>query len=109
MMDALNEAGYDVCYSEEDTSLGHMYRVFLNEPCATAKEAKAVRNRILFELPIIEHTEGNFWICQTVPLVIRNADVNEKVVLETNSEIPLSKNKPYSVLVHTYKEELQAE
>jgi len=109
MMEALYDADYDVFCTEEDTSLGHMYRVFLYEPCKTAKEAKSLRNKIMFELPIVEHTEGNLWVCQTTPITILKHEKVEKVVLETNNEIPLSEEKPYSVLIHTYKEELQAE
>ena len=99
-----------------------LYRVLLNEKHTDRKEARSVRDKYSNNTTIKQLGITGLWICaveeelpelQEPVLLEEPVEFEEPpvVVLQENKTetIPVSKEKPYSVLVRSYKEELAAE
>lgn len=105
---------------ETQTDDGVLYRVLMDEQHKDRNEARAAKNRLSENSVIKALGLSGLWICsaerETEPVVelspVAELPENEnKVVLQENKtdSIPLSEEKPYSVLVRSYKEEYAAE
>lgn len=97
-----------------------LFRVLLSEPFDSKEKARNFRNSVENSNFSKKLNLTGLWICQAnKPKNKKNVEnaVEETVtelikpiVLEENkNEIPVSEEKPYSVLVHSYKEEQAAE
>lgn len=99
---------------ETETDGQFLYRVLLNEKHTDRKEARSVRDKYSNNPTIKELGITGLWICaveEDLPEEAPQVEEPPLVVLQENKTetIPVSKDKPYSVLVRSYKEELAAE
>ena len=84
---------------ETQTDDGVLYRVLMDEQHKDRNEARTAKNKLSEASAIKSLGITGLWICSA------------KRTLQENKteEIPLSEEKPYSVLVRSYKEEYSAE
>lgn len=114
-----------------------IYRVFFYDTAMIRDDARARKDQLLKSKVVIENGLTDLWICEAdmpdiegpevflavepvvepavviEPVVEAAAVIEpvvepEKVVLETNEEVPLSKENPFSALVRSYREEEKA-
>ena len=97
-----------------------LFRVLLSEPFDSKEKARNFRNSVENADFTKKLNLTGLWICQahkpenkkivenTVEETVE-APVKPIVLEENKNEIPVSEEKPYSVLVHSYKEEQAAE
>ena len=83
---------------------GTFYRVLLDQKFDFINEARNKRNEINNH-PFIKNLNlSGLWACSASPEDI----FNNTVILTSNEDIPISPEKPYSILVRSYKEEQAA-
>lgn len=83
---------------------GTFYRVLLDQKFDFINEARNKRNEINNHPFIRNLNLSGLWACSASPEDI----FNNTVVLTSNEDIPISPEKPYSILVRSYKEEQAA-
>ncbi len=97
-----------------------LYRVLLSNSFDLKEEARKFRNSVENADFAQKLNLSGFWICQANkpvfdkttkgPAADSVAEAVKPIILEENkNEIPVSEEKPYSVFVHSYKEEQAAE
>lgn len=97
-----------------------LYRVLLSNSFDLKEEARKFRNSVENADFAQKLNLSGFWICQAnkpvfdkttkEPAADSVAEAVKPIILEENkNEIPVSEEKPYSVFVHSYKEEQAAE
>ena len=111
------------CFVYETKSDGQvLYRVLFDEQYDDRDVARAARNKLNNKTVTSRLGINGLWICtaeraEPVAIVVPEPEpvpvspASSEVVLQENKtdSIPLSEEKPYSVLVRTYKEEYAAE
>lgn len=101
-----------------------LFRVLLSDSFDSKEEARKFRNSVEDADFAQKLNLSGFWICQAKkplsekttneplaePALKFELEPAKPIILEENkNEIPVSEEKPYSVLVHSYKEEQSAE
>ena len=88
-----------------------LYRVLLDEPFSDRNAARNQKNKLSNNAVINALGINGLWICSAERDVPAEPAPAPLVVLQENKteEIPISEEKPYSVLVRSYKEEYAAE
>ena len=100
------------CFVYETKSDGQvLYRVLVDEEYEDRDVARTARNKLNNNAAINRLGINGLWICTAEREEIPVSPASSEVVLQENKtdSIPLSEEKPYSVLVRTYKEEYAAE
>ena len=108
MVSLLNESGLSAFKVSAQVSGRDFFRVLVGvgeEVYSNAAQAKQdlQQSDVFSTLKI----NGNFWVCKSEPPVVQG-NAPERIALEKNDDIPLSAEKPYSVLVRSYGEEQKA-
>ncbi len=115
----LNDLGEEAFIYETVVNNQTMFRVLYSKDFDQKDEARTFRDSIKDADFVKNLNLSGLWICEAQKPVVEPLPVVQNVVpeplpetvlLEKNEEtIPVSEEKPYSVLVHSYKEEQSAE
>lgn len=116
----LENLGTDSFIFETQVNNQTLFRVLLSEPFDSKEKARNFRNSVENSNFSKKLNLTGLWICQANKVenkkIVENTveeivtEPVKSIVLEENkNEIPVSEEKPYSVLVHSYKEEQAAE
>ncbi|MCQ2241985.1 SPOR domain-containing protein [Treponema sp.] len=109
----LKAAGYQSFIHETVSGEKKMYRVLLGEEFENAEEARKFSREFEGNTFSLRHKLKGLWIVSKAsenPPATEPEQITETpVVLEKNSEIPVSEEKPFSVHIQTYREEQTAE
>lgn len=100
------------CFVYETQTDGQvLYRVLVDEEYEDRDVARTARNKLNNNTVISRLGINGLWICTAEREEIPVPPASSEVVLQENKtdSIPLSEEKPYSVLVRSYKEEYAAE
>ena len=108
----LNELNEEAFIYQAQVNGQTMYRVLLSKEFKDKDDARSFKEKINNSAFAKKLNLSGLWICKTEKTsTIEEVPVKkENIVLKENeNKIPLSEEKPYSVLVHSYKEEQAAE
>lgn len=101
---SLSESGEENFIFETEINGETFYRVLLSKKFETKTEARIFRDEVSNSENAKKLNLSGLWICEA-------KNESAPIVLEKNEtqEIPVSEEKPYSILVRSYKEEQAAE
>lgn len=130
----LKEAGYQAVIQEIDSGAKKIYRVLLREEFQNAGDARKLAEEFETNTFSLRHKLKGIWVVSEntpspgpketqksetnietkdeiiiEPVEEETVKTETPVILEKNSEIPVSEEKPFSVHIQTYKEEQAAE
>lgn len=110
---SLKESGEDAFVLEADVNGETFFRVLISQKFDGKDEARAFRDSFSNSEVARKFNLSGLWICETEDSSLsEKTEISENaVVLEENQDdkIPVSEEKPFSVLVRSYKEEQAAE
>lgn len=106
---SLDEAGETTFIFETQVNGETFFRVLLSKKFDDKFQARSFRDSFSDSQTAKNLNLKGLWICEAVPEAPKITE-NEVVLEENqNEEIPINEEKPYSVLVRSYKEEQAAE
>ena len=106
LVESLKQENIQATIYLHESENGIFYRVLLNQSFDFINEARNKRDEINNQSVIKNLNISGLWACSALPEELQS----KTVVLQSNKidEIPVSIEKPYSVMVRSYKEEQAA-